>query len=223
MAWFILIVILVAIFLIFGRIMKGAKNKKVASSQASQEAVEIAASVDSIKKYMALTRRYDRAEEALLNAETEKKYENAHKRHELLGEAIALLDRKPLAWQFIPVLDLTTPADTVKQAYKIFTLEEYEAKRAEIGGDDDEWMAITPYYIDDDQIGEEPNEWLKAFARFRAIVEGGYSKDETIKKINQFAARNNAFMEESFDPDDELSIGAQWFRDYQDKANTAKG
>lgn len=213
MNWFILAIIIIFAFLLLGKL--GSSNSKKSNNKGrkkrkgvSTDAKEIAANVTTIQQFRSLERKLEKAEERISNVESERAYETASNKHDVLQEAVILAESKIYQWQFIPSVDLHTPKSTLEHAYKVYSNEEYVKLNNSIGGDERDWYGMDGY-----GEKEDPEPYIKSLMKFRAIVESNDSQEEKTKKINQLVAKNKSFADEFFEIDGVLKPGDQWFAD----------
>jgi hypothetical protein len=168
------------------------------------EAEKISKEITTIKEFRALERKVESAITRMSNANTEKAYDNATEKHDILEEALEIASKKTLQWQFIPNIDIYTSSDILKYAYKVFSNEEYEEVHASIGEDSD-WYSMTGYDEKD-----EPESYTKTLIKLQAIIENDNSEEEKIKKITNLVSKDK-ILSELFFKEKDLTPGEQWF------------
>ncbi|MBL3591814.1 MAG: hypothetical protein JMN24_18865 [gamma proteobacterium endosymbiont of Lamellibrachia anaximandri] len=185
---------------------KGGRSNKKPERNVSHEAHEIAEKVTTIQQFRSLERKLETAENRMSEVESERAYENACHKHDVLQAAVDIAQSKIYQWQFIPNVDLNTPKQILDHAYKVYSNEEYQGLKDKLSGDKTDWYGIDGY-----GEKEDPEPYLKSLIKFRSIVESSEPRDEIIKKINQLVSRNKSLSEEYFDSDSSLKPGDQWF------------
>lgn len=183
----------------------GSSNKKL-ERNVSHEAHELAEKITTIQQFRSLERKLENAENRMSEVESERAYENACHKHDVLQTAVDIAQSKIYQWQFIPNVDLGTPKQILDHAYKVYSHEEYQDLKGKLSDDNSDWYGIDGY-----GEKEEPEPYIKSLIKFRSIVESSEPREEIIKKINQLASRNKSLSEEFFDSDSSLKPGDQWF------------
>jgi len=210
MEWFGWFIVAIFILWIVGKFGSGGSKKTTSKNRqekdVSGEAREIADNVTTIQQFRSLERKLENAENRMSEVESERAYENACHKHDVLQAAVDIAQSKIYQWQFIPTVDLSTPKHILDHAYKVYSNEEYNELRSTISGDKSDWYGIDGY-----GEKEDPEPYIKSLVKFRAIVESNESREEIIKKINQLVTRNKSLSEEFFDPESLLKLGDQWF------------
>ena len=222
MSWWIWLIIIVVALGFFGKKRKpsnkkviGKKhppsNNKAESLASNKSAKDIADEVTTIAHFRALEKKVERAEEKRTedyanDARGEKASERADVTAQTLQEAFEIASTKILRWQFIPSVDLETPLDTVKSAYKVFPAAKYEEKLIELGNDKNYWIELRG-----DDEPEDKDEEIKFILKFRTIVENTeLSNEEISKKINSLVSRNTEQASDYFDIDSDIPPAEQW-------------
>ncbi len=204
-----LIVALVGLWLV-GKLgsssTKSSGNKEKLARNVSHEAQEIAKNVTTIQQFRSLERKLENAENRMTEVESERAYDNACHKHDVLQAAVDMAQSKIYQWQFIPSVDLDTPKEVLDHAYKVFSNEQYEELKNKLSGDKSDW-----YGIDDYGLNEDPETYIKSLIKFRSIVESSESEEEKKTKINQLASKDKSFSEVFFDSESPLKPGNQWF------------
>jgi len=206
--WSILIVIVFILFLVGRASLKGRKKRSSSRSAKSkrkhsntktiqEEAQEIVDKITTLRQAKSLENRILKAQEKTEIVESERQYDNVIRKLEILSHAETLLDDKVLAYQFVPTLDLDTPANVLKAAYKVFPLDKIDDAKLSLSQNSNDWFGMTHY---DEK--EEPESHLNALKKFRSIIEGDDSEDEKAKKVNSLVKRSKLFEEEFFYDDD---------------------
>jgi len=214
MSWWVWLIIIVVAWGLGKKILGGKNepsNKKVKSLADSTSAKDIADKVTTIAHFRALEKKVDRADEKARedftnDARGEKAAERACVTAQTLQDALDIATDKTFRCQFLPDLDLETPLDTVKRAYKIFPVAEYEEKVREFGNNKNDWQELGA-----DDEPEDKDEEVKFILKFRTIVENGeLSSDEISKKINALVSRNTEQASEYFDIESDIQPAEQW-------------
>ncbi len=172
------------------------------------EAQQVAEGIATIQQFRGLEQRLETAEDRLNSSGTERAYENALRKQEVLALAVEIASAKTYQWQFIPTLDLYTPLSWLKHAYKLYSDEEKAMLQGELSSESDNWFAIDGY-----GEKEDPEPYLKQLIRFREIVESDTEKEGKIQAINALVSKSKGLRDEFFDTDGKLSPGDQWFAD----------
>ena len=222
MGWFSWLVIIFFILWLIGKTItkteKPIQNKRVAQENRNTfsetkkvknvfvEAKEIADKIVTIKQFKSLEKKLETAEDRISNAETERAYENASHKYEVLQEALDIAQSKTFLWQFIPTVDLGTPKEILELSYKTYTKSEYNELKKTIVNSTSDWYEIDGY-----GEKEEPEPYIKSLIKFREIIDSNINNEEKSKKINQLVSSNKTLAEEFFDTEDALSAGDQWF------------
>lgn len=177
---------------------KGAIFREEWKIAISRDAQEIVDGITSTKQFHALERKLETAE----------RRGSSDRKTEVLQAAVDKAKWKVLSWQFIPAyeLGLETPKKVLEQAYKIFSVEEYEALKGAFSAEEVNWQEI---YVEGEP--EEPEPFIRQLIKFREIVESDEPKEGKIKQINQLASRNKEFKEEYFESWRPMNCGHQWF------------
>ena len=149
------------------------------------EAEKISKQITTIKEFRALERKVESAITRMSNANTEKAYDNATEKHDILEEALEIASKKTLQWQFIPNIDIYTSSDILKYAHKVFSNEGYDEK-------------------------DEPESYTKTLIKLQAIIENDNSVEEKIKKITNLVSKDK-ILSELFFKEKDLTPGEQWF------------
>lgn len=181
------------------------RNKKPEKT-ASLAAHEIADNINTIQQFRSLERKMETAENRMSEAESERAYENACHKHDVLQAAVDIAQSKIYQWQFIPNIDLDTPKFILDHAYKVYSSEDYQTLKVKLSADKSDWYGIDGYSEKEDS---EP--CIKSLIKFRTIVESNIPREEKIQKINQLVSRNKLLSEEFFDSESSLKPGDQWF------------
>lgn len=211
--WAIIIVVgLIAIGSLFSDEDDSQSSKKSKSTAKTKSAKEIADEVTTIAQFRSLEKKVERADEKrqesqAYDARSLKAEERNEEKYYVLQEALDIASNKVLRWQFIPDVDLETPLEIVKNAYKVFPASEYEEKKSALGNNSDYW-----YGLQGDEEPDEKDEELKFILKFRTIVDNSeLSKEEKMKKINSLASRNKDEASDHFDLDSGIKPAEQWF------------
>lgn len=229
MSWWVWLIIIVLAWGLFQTRRKPSKKKaagkKLTSSNdkaedlvSSKSAKDIASEITTIAHFRALEKKIERAEEKRTeyfgdNARGEKASERAEIAAQTLQDAWDIANDKTFRCQFLPDLDLETPLDTVKRAYKVFPVAKYEEKVREFGNNDSDWQELGA-----DDEPEDKGDEVKFILKFRTIVENKeLSSDEISKKINALVSRNTEQASEYFDIDTDIKPAEQWRIDYSKK------
>ena len=184
-----------------------AKKGKGRRGKGDETPEQVAAAVETPVQFRALWRRMERAEEAMHNASSEAAYDRAAARHDLLQEAISIVERKTLAWQYIPSLGLDTPLSVLENAYRVFPASEYEAARAQLGGDEHDWYGLDAGGED----VEKPESYFNGLKKFREIVESDMPREEKAAEITKQCGRYRALKGEFFETGKgAMKLGDQW-------------
>ncbi len=216
MSWWmwliVIIVILIFIFSIFPANEKNTTSKKTGESTSNNKsAKEIASEVTTIIQFRALEKKLEKADEKrqqmqAYDSRSLKAEERAEDKYQLLQEAFDIASNKVFRWQFIPNATLKTPLEITLNAYKTFTLSEYEEKLLELGNNKEEW-----YGLRGDEEPDEKDEEIKFIIKFRSIIENDQLTDEGIdKKINALVSRNKDQASIFFDIDEKIKPSQQW-------------
>jgi len=228
MSWWVWLIIIVVAWSFFGKKRNPSKkkavgkkrtlsNNNVGSQADSKSAKDIASEITTIAHFRALEKKIERAEEKRAegfadNARGENAAERADITAQTLQDAWDIASNITFRCQFLPDLDLETPLDTVKRAYKVFPVAEYEKKVREFGNEND-WQELRA-----DDEPEDKNDEVKFILKFRTIVENEeLSSDEISKKINALVSRNTEQASEYFDIDSDIKPAEQWRIDYPKK------
>ena len=218
MVWWVLAIIILIVLGAIGNKLPepnkklGAKQRKtpdVNDKAAIQfEAKKIADEVTTLAQYKSLERKFEKLEEKLSeHVGSDKSYDTLLAKCDVLQEAIFIAEDKILRWQFIPYPDINTSLHILKNGYKVFPVQDYDVKRTELGGSDQEWF---PLKGDDEPDEKDPE--LAFPIKFRKIVESEVlTKEEISKKINSLVARNKDDAGDYFDLEGELSPAEQWY------------
>lgn len=192
-----------------GRSSRASNRQPVSYSKEEilAEAQEIADKVKTAKQYEALEARLEKAQDRVCEVESDRAIANAERKVAVLEEALGIAETKTLAWQFVPNFDLDTPLKHLQKAYKVFSLNQYEKARGEIVGDDNEWLPMD-YWNLEEQEDQEPE--LKPLMKFRKIVEAKLPQDEMIKQIDSLVSMDE-ILAEFFPKEGVLSAGQWWF------------
>jgi hypothetical protein len=172
------------------------------------EAQQIADEITTIQQLRGLEKRLETAHDRLSSAQTERAYENASRKQEVLDLAVEIASAKTYQWQFIPTLDLDTPLSWLKHAYKVYSEEEKATLQHELSSEPYNWYAIDGY-----GEKEDPEPYLKQLIQFRKIVESDTEKQGKVQAINALVSKSKGLRDEFFDTDGKLSPGDQWFAD----------
>ena len=212
--WFLIVVVALSFF----RKKRKPSNKKVIGKKnppsnikaesltSNKSAKDIANGIITIAHFRALEKKIDRAEEKANDALGEKASERAHAAVEMLREAFEIASTKILQWQFIPSVDLDTPLDIVKSAYKVFPAAKYQEKLRQLGNDKNHWIELRGH-----DEPEDKDEEIKFILKFRTIVENTeLSVEETSKKINALVSRNAEQAIDYFDIESNTTPAEQW-------------
>jgi hypothetical protein len=211
MSWVGWVIVAVIVLWFVGKLGSGNSKGRSGSNKRSErnvsiEAQEIADKVTTIQQFRSLERKLETAENRMSEVESERAYENACHKHDVLQAAVDIAQSKIYQWQFIPNVDLDTPKHILEHAYKVYSDEEYQGLKETLSGNKSDWYGIDGYGEKDDP---EPN--IKSLIKFRSIVESSESREEKAQKINQLVSRNKSLFEEFFDSDSSLKPGDQWF------------
>lgn len=214
---FIGIVITLGFIVAIGsEIEQGSKSrKKHRSSSSNESAQDISDAVTSLSKFRSLERKLDRADEKRLvpsayDARSLKAEDRIEEKYQTLQNAYDIACQKTLRWQFIPHYDAETKLRILRNAYKIYSLEEYDESFSALGGDRDEW-----YGLRGDEEAQEKESEIQFLLKFRTIVEDDdLSKEDKVKKINSLSSRNKEAAEYYLDLDGDEKPGDQWFSDH---------
>ena len=229
MSWWVWLIIIVVALIFFGKKLKPSKkkavgkkrtpsNNKAESLSGSKSAKDIASEITTIAHFRALEKKIERAEEKRTedfadNARGERASERADIIAQTLQDAWDIANNKTFRCQFLPDLDLETPLETVKRAYKVFPVAEYEEKFREFGNNKNDWQELGA-----DDEPEDKDEEVKFIIKFRTIVENEeLSSDEISKKINALVSRNTEQACEYFDIESDIVPAEQWRIDYSKK------
>jgi hypothetical protein len=172
-------------------------------------ASQIADNITTKQEFRALERRLNGCEQRLCRATTERSYEAACAEFEVLQEAFGIAQSIIFAWQLIPIeLDLDTPSQILRNAYKVFSHQERAALEDELGllVREADWMAMDAY-----TDKEKAEAIVKPLLRFREIVESEEPEATQIRKINALAARSKPLADTFFLPLGILTPGEHWF------------
>ena len=219
--WAWLIIIILAWGFVRGK-MSGKKrkpsNKKVENLPVFKSGKDIASEIKTLAHFRALEKKIERAEEKRRadfanNARGEKASEKAELVAHALSDAWDIACDKTFLIQYLPNLDLESPLETVKRAYKVFPVAKYEEKVREFGGNESDWEELRA-----DDEPEDKDAEVKFILKFRTIVENKeLSSDEISKKINSLVARNTEQASDYFDIQSEIQPAEQWRIDYTKK------
>ena len=229
MSWWVWLIIIVVALIFFGKKLKPSKkravgkkrtpsNNKAESLSGSKSAKDIASEITTIAHFRALEKKIESAEEKRTeyyanDARGEKASERAEVKAQTLQDAWDIAEKKTFRCQFLPEMDLETPLDTAKRAYKVFPIAQYEEKVREFGGNESDWEELK---ADDDP--EEKDEEIKFILKFRTIVENTeLSNEEISKKINSLVSRNTEQASDYFDINSDIPPAEQWRNDYLKK------
>lgn len=168
------------------------------------EAEKISKEITTIKEFRALEKKVENSITSMSNTNTEKAYDKACNRHDILEKALELASKKTLQWQFIPKIDIYTSSNILKYAHKIFSNEEYEEIHASIGEQSD-WYSMTGW-----DEGDEPEAYTTTLIKLQTIIENDNSQEEKIKKITALVSKEK-ILNELFFKEKDLTAGEQWF------------
>ncbi len=172
----------------------------------AEEAENIAAKITTAAQYRALEQKLEKHESTLGDQKTEKAYDNACSKANILQAAIDIAESKIFNWQLIPVIDLQTPQSVLEHAYKLYSNEEYEQLRTTISNKYCDWLGLTVW---DEE--EEVDEDLPFLKKFRAVIESDKPQQEKVENINKLVAADKRNAKDFFDLDGHLKPGEQWF------------
>ena len=226
MSWWVWLIIIVVALSFFGKKRKPSKKKSIGKKRTpsnneaqslagSKSAKDIASEITTIAHFRALENKIERAEEKIAegfayNARGEKASEKADVKVQTLQEAFDIASTKILRWQFIPFVDLETPLDIIKSAYKVFPAAKYKEKLLELGNEKNNWIELRG-----EDEPEDKDEEIKFILKFRTIVENTeLSNEEISKKINSLVSRNTEQASDYFDIDSDISPADQWRIDF---------
>ena len=226
MSWWVWLIIIVVALSFFGKKRKPSKKKSIGKKRTpsnneaqslagSKSAKDIASEITTIAHFRALEKKIERAEEKRTeyyanDARGEKASEKADMTAQTLQDAWDIAEKKTFRCQFLPQMDLETPLDTAKRAYKVFPIAQYEEKVQEFGGNESDWEELRA-----DDHPEEKDDEVKFIIKFRTIVENTeLSNEEISKKINSLVSRNTEQASDYFDIDSDISPADQWRIDY---------
>ena len=173
------------------------------------EANAIANKVTSQAQLRALEERSEKALERTMDLDidlSEKALENAQKKADILEQAFDIASQKFYLWQFVPELDLHTPLEHIKSAYKIYPSSKLAEIQKSLPANETFWFGLY-----DEEDAEEPEVFLSSLKKFRTLIESGKDTNTTINKINEICASDTSFHEEFFDIEETISAGEQWF------------
>ncbi len=182
--------------------------------KAPYDSIDIVGDIDSVKKYKALERRVESAQERVhfTDYKTRAARDKAEEKLEVLEGALRMAEHLVLEWQFVPYIDLETPKVILEKAYKTFSNDEYDRLVGTFGDKEKDWVGLAGQNHD---CKEEPDPAVKALIKFRDIVESDLSKEEQVKKINQLVSRNKILIEDGyFEDDPDWKPADQWFDEY---------
>lgn len=187
---------------------KEIKEQAIAESRELTEptANEIANRTQSYQQFKNLERRLDHAVSQSTSATSQKAKANAERKAKILQEAIQMVEKRLVVWQFVPHLDLKVSGSILEYAYGAFTPAEHEELKNQLGGGDNEWIESDVRNI---QI--PPEELLNGLKRFREIVESDIGQNKKAIMINHLARQNPAFCDHFFDSESDLEPGDQIF------------
>lgn len=215
MSWWIWVIIIVVVLIIIAAFLGGEHQESTSdgkeSSKGEKSAKAIAAEVTNITQFRALERKLEKADEKrqesqLYDSKSLKAEQRAEDKYQSLQEAYDLASKKVLAWQFIPSLEINTPLVVAENAYKVFSVAEYEEKFTALGGKSDGWFELLG-----DEEPDEKDEEAEFILKFRKIVENAeLSETEKDKKINALVSRNKESAADYFDLDCDKSAAEQW-------------
>ena len=204
-----IIFILTAFFIYSIWKSKADKKCKLEKTSKTQIAAQkLADEVTTLQQLKSLERKSNNLCERANNLTSEKAYEKVNAEHDVYKEAVDIAYDKTFAWQFVPSLDPSIPKQVLVNAYKIFTNEEHAEIATKLSPNDYDWIAMDGY-----TEAETPEPELKAWIKFRSIVESDEDKSQIVKEINKWALNNPELTEEFLVADDDLSPGDVWFAD----------
>jgi len=152
MSWWIWVFIFALILGLVGsigsEIEKSSKShRKHRSSSSNESAQDISDAVTSLSKFRSLERKLDRADEkrqvsSAYDARSLKAEDRIEEKYQTLQNAYDIACQKTLRWQFIPYYNVETKLRILRNAYTIYSLEEYDESFSELGQDRDEWYGL---------------------------------------------------------------------------------
>lgn len=119
-------------------------------------------------------------------------------------------------YQYVPVLELTSPRKVIDNAYSVVSVNEFHDKKKEIGGHDNEWIEVTGNELINDSLEnvvEQKPKYLDSLIKFRQIIESEIPYSEKKEMINELTASDMTFTKEFFFLEDNENAGEFWIKD----------
>ena len=214
MSWWIWVILFFVVLGFIGNKRPEGVTKSNARSKPKISAEEAAHDITTVAQYRALERKLNTLEERLAeHSGSDKSYDTLSNKYTLIEDTLRITSKKTLGWQFIPFPEITTALFILQNGYKVFSVDEYEAKFIELGKNKGEWFKL--------QGGDEPDEKdpdLNFPIKFRKIVENKELEIEAMsKKINSLVTRNKKDARDYFDLEDDMSPAEQWFTEISEE------
>lgn len=188
------------------------KSKNLIVLPTTKSLVESIETIDDIKKLESKLKEYEK--EFAESSYEDKKYERLCKVYE---NAIYKAYDVVFYYQFIPdYVELDTPMNILKMAYKVVEAKDFQEKRKETKSTKDEWDEYSANDIGDDSIDdliEKEPIYLKDIIRIRGMIDKKLAYGQIKDEIDRVAIADITFFESFFVEDEDLSAGDQWIVD----------
>jgi len=209
MDWWTWLILIIIVLIFLGGAASGKPGKP---TKPSKFARQIADEVTTQAQYNALEKKVERADEkrqeyTAYDSRTQRQEDKLDDKYQTLQKAFDIVSNKILRWQFIPNCDIDTDYLILSNAYKIFSIAEFDEALLKFGNNKEEWYGLRG----DDEPDEKDSE-IKFLLKFSKIInDNSFSKNEKIKKINLLTSRSKEEAESYFDFDSNSKPGDQWY------------
>ena len=136
---------------------------------------------------------------------TDENYDAWVKYTERIDEAVREACKKALEWQYVPSIDLDTPADVLARAFCVVSADSFKQKRLEFKSTQDEWNPL-----EGGNSPEEPPDFLPALIAFRRLVDDAETVPGLVAAINALVANQASLKTQFFWGEADLSPGDYW-------------
>ena len=136
---------------------------------------------------------------------TDENYDAWVKYAERIDEAVREACKKALEWQYVPSIDLDTPADVLARAFCVVSADSFKQKRLEFKSTQDEWNPL-----EGGNSPEEPPDFLPALIAFRRLVDDAETVPGLVAAINALVANQASLKTQFFWGEADLSPGDYW-------------
>jgi hypothetical protein len=202
---FVLVMVLVVAVMIVNSVSakkREEENRKALEAQLLEEAKATAAKVTTPAKLDALEERLERAESQLMLGETQARVHKAI----VLRTAVAIAEEATVKYQYIPELNISMSRTQVDNAFKVFTLSEYEKNNHKIDSNPVRWVDMTA-----SDEPEEADPELLFIKKLYKIIDADRTADSKIKSINRLVVSMSEDVDvldiDAFDNDGKACLG----------------